>query len=61
MISTVVEKGSSVSIYNEKNQYVGSISLCGGQLVGYTSTTVSIKKGGTVHVYDEKGRFKSTV
>ena len=57
MISTAIQKGNFIYIYNEKNSQCGNIS--GGQLVGFTSTTVSVQKGGFIYVYDEKGHQKS--
>ncbi len=58
MISVAIQKGNSVYIYNEKNQCIHTIP---GTLVGYTGSTVSVKKGGTsVYTYDEKGRVIST-
>lgn len=31
-----------------------------GNLVGYTSNTVTVKQGGTTYVYGERGDIKST-
>lgn len=55
MISVAVQKGSSVYVYNEKNN---QIFVLGGTLVGYTSSSVSIKKLGlsAIYTYDDKGR-----
>ena len=50
-------------VYDEKNRLLLSISA-GNKLedglVGYTSTTVSVRRGGIVYTYDEKNRLIST-
>lgn len=52
-IGSVVQKGLTVYVYDEKGDYLFDK---GGQLVGFTSTTVSVQSGGGgVWVYDEKG------
>ncbi|MDI9388394.1 MAG: hypothetical protein QM441_04095 [Synergistota bacterium] len=50
-ISTAVQKGSSVYVYNEKNQ---QLCVTGGTLEGYTSTTYSVRKGSTIYTYNER-------
>ncbi|MCF0217018.1 MAG: hypothetical protein HUK21_11170 [Fibrobacteraceae bacterium] len=52
MISTAVQRGNFVYVYNEKNSPIKTIS---GELHGFTSTTVSVKRGSFIYVYDEKG------
>lgn len=54
MISLALQKGSSVVVYNEKNNTIFSRT---GTLVGYTSNTVSIRTGtsNSITTYDEKG------
>ena len=52
-ISTAIQRGSFVYVYDEKNRQIFSHS---GQLNGYTSSTVSIKRGSFVYTYDERGR-----
>ena len=51
-ISIAVQKGSTVFIYDENKNQIGSRH---GELYGFTSSTISIKKGNTIYVYDEKG------
>lgn len=58
MISTAVQKGSFIYVYNERNSQCACIS--GEQLMGFTSTTVSVKRGSTIYVYDEKGHQMSS-
>ena len=58
MISTAVQRGHSIYVYDERNHQCASIS--GDQLMGFTSTTVSVKRGSTIYVYDEKGSQMSS-
>ena len=55
MIGTVRQLGSIIEVYDENGRYLWSR---GGELSGYTSTTVSIKNAGVIQVYDEKGNYK---
>lgn len=51
MIALVKQKSNSVDVYNEHGKFL--FNKC-GELVGYTSTTISIKSNaGTIWVYDE--------
>ena len=60
MISTAIEKGSFVYVYDDKNYQCACISKgSDGELMGFTLTTVSVRKGHFVYVYDEKGHQKS--
>lgn len=52
-ISVAVQKGKTVYVYNERNSQLYSKS---GELVGYTGSTVNVKRGSFIHTYDEKGR-----
>lgn len=52
MISTAVQRGNFVYVYNERNSQTASIA---GELYGFTSTTVSVKRGDFVYVYNERG------
>ena len=56
MIGMVLEKGSQVVIYDERHRQTACVFLCGGKLLGYTSTTFSIKRGCVVVTYNERGR-----
>ena len=52
MISLAVQKGSTVYVYNERNQQI----MCKlGTLYGYTSAIVSIQNAGRIYTYNEKG------
>jgi hypothetical protein len=56
-IATAVKRGSVVYVYDEKNRLL--LSITAGHkpedgLVGYTSTTVSVRRGGCVHLRREE-------
>ena len=55
MIGTVKETAGVVQVYDENGRYLWSRA---GELVGYTSSTVSFKVAGSVQIYDEKGNYK---
>ena len=55
MIATAVEKDGYVNVYDDNGGFLFSRN---GQLVGFTSNTVSIKQNGYTSVYDERGSFK---
>lgn len=52
MIGTAVQRGTTVFVYNEKNQQIFTKT---GTLHGFTGSSVSIKTGSTIFVYNEKG------
>lgn len=54
MIASAKQEGSTVRVYNEKGSMLFSKT---GILVGFTSSTVSVKdtSGSTVRTYNEKG------
>lgn len=60
-ISTVVQKGSSAYVYNEKKQTSCILSLGSAKLCGFSSTFVCVQRVSTLYVYDEKGRTLSTI
>ncbi|MCZ7657707.1 MAG: hypothetical protein M5U07_07535 [Xanthobacteraceae bacterium] len=58
-IGNVVQRGSTVYVYDEKNRQLFSKSAGRGPkdgLMGYTASRVNIRQGNTVYSYDEKGR-----
>lgn len=55
LIATAKQDSSQVRVYDEKGNFLFSKS---GELVGYTSTTVTIKDGSQNRTYDNKGNFK---
>ncbi len=53
-ISTAVQRGSFVYVYDENGNYCASIS---GDLHGFTSATVSVKRSSFIYVYDDRGGY----
>ena len=51
-IGLAIQRGDRVYVYDSYNH-----ALCNllGELVGFTSSTVSVKRGGFVYTYDEQG------
>ncbi|MGX2975623.1 hypothetical protein ACWIUH_11535 [Ursidibacter arcticus] len=58
-ITTVVKEGSAFVGYDGSKRLF-KILAPNGVLVGYTSTSVSIKQGTKMYVYDEKGNNTSS-
>ena len=54
-IASAKQESSQVKVYDEKGNFMFSRS---GELVGYTSTTITIKDGSQNKTYDNKGNFK---
>ena len=60
MITTAIQRGNIVYVYGEKNQTIFTAS---GILMGYTGTTVTVKRGSIdalIYVYNDKGQIIST-
>ena len=53
-IGLALQEGGFVRVYDETGSCLFSI---GGELAGYTSTTVSIKEGSFVRVYNSTGSY----
>ena len=51
------QQGTNVMVYSETGSFMFNKT---GNLVGYTSNTVTVKQGGTTYVYDEYGALVST-
>ena len=54
-IANVIVRGGQAHLYNEKGSNLKIINLASGTLVGFTPTTISVKRGGRIFIYDEKG------
>ncbi len=55
-IESVVQKSYTITIYGEKGRILGNIPTNpGDMLMGYTATSVSVRKGGFINVYNERG------
>ena len=59
-ISTAVQRGSQVYVYDEKGRQLFVISA-GDGLQGFTGSSVSVRRMNQVYIYDERGRQKSVV
>ena len=57
MIGSAKQQGTNVMVYNEPGGFMFNKT---GNLVGYTSDTVTVKQGGTTYVYGERGEIKFT-
>ena len=58
MIGSAKQQGTNVMVYNESGGFMFNKT---GNLVGYTSNTVTVKQGSTTYVYGEHGEVKSTM
>ncbi len=56
-IAMAQQKGNLVYIYDENNRMIRTFS---GELHGYTSSTVTVKKGHILCMYDENGHMKGS-
>jgi len=55
-IETVIPRGCYLSILGEHGRILGSIPLeTGDMLMGFTGSTVTVKKTSFIYVYNEKG------
>ena len=64
IIATVVERSTGIYAYNDKGNIITSINRGSGPkdgLVGYTQSTISVRRGGCVYVYNPNGNIISTV
>lgn len=62
-IANAVQRGSTVYVYNEKNQQIFTQHAGTGPkdgLKGYTSSSVNIQRGSTIYSYNEKGQQTGT-
>ena len=54
-IKTVVQQGDWINIYDETDYNSGSIYAPDSQLIGFTSSSVTVKKGSWTTIYAEDG------
>jgi len=57
MIGLAKQQGTSVYVYNETGGFMFSKV---GNLVGFTSNTVTVQHGSVTYVYGERGELKFT-
>lgn len=58
-ISSAIQKGTYVYVYDERGHNTCQIQAGSGPpdgLVGYTGSTVSVRRGNNVYTYDGNGR-----
>lgn len=60
-IANAVVKGTMIYIYDEKGKLIRQLGMAGGTFVGFTATTVSIKKGSHILIYNEQGKQTGTM
>ena len=53
-IGTVIKRGQTIFVYDEKGKQKFIISE--GELDGYTSETVNVRRRNSVFVYNDKGQ-----
>lgn len=54
-IASVVQRGHYFVVYDESNRQLASIFCQDGQLLGYTGSSVSLKRDNWIFVYNDKG------
>ena len=57
-ISHAVQNGTKVTVYDKNNFILFSV---GGQLMGYTSSSVSVKNGNKITIFNSNGHTVSSV
>ena len=62
-IVNVVQRGSTIYVYGERNQVLftkSAGSRPGDGLKGYTSNSVNIQSGSVIYTYNERGSVTGT-
>lgn len=60
-IEYAIEKSSYIQIYGENNIILGSIPTnIDDMLLGFTSSSVTVRKGNFINVYDKHGTLISS-
>lgn len=54
-IASVIQRGNFFVVYDESNRQLASIFCQDGQLLGYTASSVSLKRNNYIFVYNENG------
>jgi hypothetical protein len=64
-IGTVVPRGNHLYVYNKQGQQLCTIGGESSQpnqgLIGFTSSSVSVKRNNLIYIYNAKGQQISTV
>lgn len=58
-ISSVIQKNNQIVAYDENNRMLFQKLVPGTELMGYTSSTVTVKRAHEIIVWDERGNTKS--
>ncbi len=59
VIGTVIKRDSTIYVYSEAGSII--CTKTGGEVIGYTSSSFSIKKGNSVYIFNSKGSILSTI
>lgn len=62
-IANVVQRGTIIYVYNEKNHQIFTLPAGSGPndgLKGYTSGSVNVRRGSIIYTYNDKGRQTGT-
>jgi hypothetical protein len=60
-IATAIVSGGMLYVKDERGRILFSRPLAGGELMGYTGRTVTIRVGCIAYILDERGRTKSSM
>jgi len=64
VIATVVERSSTIFVYNDKGTIITTLTRGSGPkdgLQGYTQSTISVRRSGTIYVYNPNGTIINTI
>ncbi|MDQ6867738.1 MAG: hypothetical protein M3178_04820 [Pseudomonadota bacterium] len=59
-IATAIVIGNMLYVKDERGRTLFTKSIVGGELMGYTGSSVTIRIGHTAYVFDERGRTTTT-
>lgn len=57
MIVTAIQRGDNVVVYTARNQILFTV---GGTLLGYTGSSVTLRRGDWIYTYDERRQIIGT-
>ena len=61
VIANVVQRGTTIYIYDSKANTIGFITTVDGKLLGYTSGNINVRRGTMVYSFNAKGNFTGSV
>jgi len=60
-IGNVIQRGGVISVFDTTGRQIAVIGVgAEGELKGYTSTTINVKRGNSIYTYNEKGTIVFT-